>query len=98
MSRRQDWSAADAKGYRSRIGPLAEVCGTRAWQKRSRKNLPAEDPITPATQWTIAGKAIPKVDARAVRHWESINTRPICGLRALPLRQSAAPAVVWLRR
>jgi len=33
--------------------------------KTLAQNLPAEDPITPATQWTIAGKAIPKVDARA---------------------------------
>ncbi len=29
------------------------------------QNLPAEDPITPAAQWTIAGKPIPKVDGRA---------------------------------
>ena len=28
-------------------------------------NLPAEDPITPATQWTIAGKPIPKVNGRS---------------------------------
>src|SRR5947208_4179691 len=27
--------------------------------------LPADDPITPATEWTIAGKAIPRVDGRA---------------------------------
>src|SRR5438309_12119248 len=33
--------------------------------KTLAQNLPAEDPITPATQWTIEGKAIPKVDARA---------------------------------
>ncbi len=33
--------------------------------KTLAQNLPAEDPITPATQWTIAGKAIPKVEARA---------------------------------
>jgi nicotinate dehydrogenase subunit B len=29
-----------------------------------RHQLPAEDPIKPAAQWTIAGKPIPKVDAR----------------------------------
>jgi isoquinoline 1-oxidoreductase len=29
------------------------------------QNLPAEDPITPAAQWTIAGKPIRKVDGRA---------------------------------
>jgi isoquinoline 1-oxidoreductase len=33
--------------------------------KTLARNLPAEDPITPPTQWTIAGKAIPKVDGRA---------------------------------
>jgi isoquinoline 1-oxidoreductase len=33
--------------------------------KMLARNLPAEDPITPAAQWTIAGKPIPKVDGRA---------------------------------
>jgi len=33
--------------------------------KMLAKNLPAEDPITPAAQWTIAGKPIPKVDGRS---------------------------------
>jgi nicotinate dehydrogenase subunit B len=33
--------------------------------KTLAQNLPAEDPVTPATQWTVAGKAIPKVDGRA---------------------------------
>jgi nicotinate dehydrogenase subunit B len=33
--------------------------------KTLAQNLPVEDPVTPATQWTIAGKAIPKVDGRA---------------------------------
>ncbi len=33
--------------------------------KMLAQNLPAEDPITPAAQWTIAGKPIPKVDGRA---------------------------------
>jgi nicotinate dehydrogenase subunit B len=34
--------------------------------KALAQNLPAEDPITPAEQWTIAGKPIPKVDGRAL--------------------------------
>ena len=29
------------------------------------QSLPAEDPVTPAAQWTIAGTSIPKVDARS---------------------------------
>jgi isoquinoline 1-oxidoreductase len=47
--------------------------------KTLAQNLPAEDPITPATQWTIAGKAIPKVDARAFvtgRHQYTPDLRP----------------------
>jgi isoquinoline 1-oxidoreductase len=33
--------------------------------KTLAQNLPAEDPVTPATEWTIAGKSIPKVNARS---------------------------------
>jgi CO/xanthine dehydrogenase Mo-binding subunit len=33
--------------------------------KTLAQNLPAEDPITPAAQWTVAGKPIPKVDGRS---------------------------------
>jgi isoquinoline 1-oxidoreductase len=47
--------------------------------KTLAQNLSAEDPITPATQWTIAGKPIPKVDARAVvtgRHQYTPDLRP----------------------
>ena len=47
--------------------------------KTLAQNLPAEDPITPATQWTIAGKAIPKVDARAFvtgKHQYTTDLRP----------------------
>jgi isoquinoline 1-oxidoreductase len=33
--------------------------------KALAQNLPAEDPVTPATEWTIAGKSIPKVDGRS---------------------------------
>jgi nicotinate dehydrogenase subunit B len=28
------------------------------------QNLPAEDPLSPATNWTVAGQSIPKVDGR----------------------------------
>jgi isoquinoline 1-oxidoreductase len=49
------------------------------------QNLPAADPITPAAQWTVAGKALPKVDARAFvtgRHQYTTDLRPagmLCG-------------------
>src|SRR5205814_1563457 len=33
--------------------------------KTLAQNLPAEDPITPASEWKIAGKPLPKVDGRA---------------------------------
>jgi nicotinate dehydrogenase subunit B len=56
--------AADAKvtdpasGKSLRYGELARG-------KTLAQNLPAEDPVTPATEWTVAGKSIPKVDGRA---------------------------------
>jgi nicotinate dehydrogenase subunit B len=33
--------------------------------KMLAQSLPAEDPVTPASQWTVAGKPIPKVDGRS---------------------------------
>src|SRR5258708_10637447 len=47
--------------------------------KTLAQNLPAEDPITPPTEWTIAGKAIPKVDGRAFvtgKHQYTTDLRP----------------------
>ncbi len=47
--------------------------------KTLAQDLPAEGSITPATQWTIAGKAIPKVDGRAFvtgRHQYTTDLRP----------------------
>jgi len=47
--------------------------------KTLAQNLPAEDPITPPTEWTIAGKAIQKVDGRAFvtgRHQYTTDLRP----------------------
>jgi isoquinoline 1-oxidoreductase len=47
--------------------------------KTLAQNLPAEDPITPATQWTVAGKPIPKVDGRTFvtgRHQYTPDLRP----------------------
>jgi len=47
--------------------------------KTLAQNLPAQDPITPATEWTIAGKAIPKVDGRAFvtgKHQYTPDLRP----------------------
>jgi len=33
--------------------------------KTLAQNLPAEDPVTPPTEWTVAGKSVPKVNGRA---------------------------------
>jgi nicotinate dehydrogenase subunit B len=47
--------------------------------KTLAQNLPAEDPMTPASQWTIAGKSIPKVEARAFvtgKHQYTPDLRP----------------------
>jgi CO/xanthine dehydrogenase Mo-binding subunit len=47
--------------------------------KMLAQNLPAEDPVTPATQWTVAGKAIPKVGGRAFvtgQHQYTTDLRP----------------------
>jgi isoquinoline 1-oxidoreductase len=47
--------------------------------KTLAQSLPAEDPVTPPPDWTIAGKAIPKVDARDFvtgRHQYTPDLRP----------------------
>jgi isoquinoline 1-oxidoreductase len=57
-------TAADGKVTNPATGrslPYAEL----ARGKTLAQNLPAEDPVTPPDQWTIAGKPIPKKDARA---------------------------------
>jgi len=70
--------AADAKvtdPVSGRSLPYAEL----ARGKTLARTLPAEDPITPAAQWTIAGKPIPKVNGRAFvtgRHQYTPDLRP----------------------
>ena len=57
--------------------------------KTLAQSLPAEDPITPASQWTIAGKAIPKVDGRAFvtgKHQYTSDLRPEAMLHGKVLR------------
>jgi nicotinate dehydrogenase subunit B len=57
--------------------------------KTLAQNLPAEDPITPATQWTIAGKAIPKVEGRAFvtgKHQYTTDLHPAGMLHGKVLR------------
>jgi CO/xanthine dehydrogenase Mo-binding subunit len=57
--------------------------------KALAQNLPAEDPVTPPTEWTIAGKAIPKVDGHAFvtgQHQYTTDLRPEGMLRGSVLR------------
>jgi nicotinate dehydrogenase subunit B len=47
--------------------------------KTLAQNLPAEDPVTPAQEWTVAGKPVPKVDGRAFvtgKHQYTTDMRP----------------------
>jgi len=39
--------------------------GELAYGKTLAQNLPDADPVTPPSEWTIAGKSLPKVDGRA---------------------------------
>jgi len=57
--------------------------------KTLAQNLPAADPITPATQWKVAGQPIPKVDGRAFvtgRHQYTPDLRPAGMLNGKVLR------------
>jgi isoquinoline 1-oxidoreductase len=56
--------AADAKVTDSASGRSLKYAEL-ARGKTLAQNLPAEDPMTPAAQWTVAGKPIPKVDGRS---------------------------------
>src|SRR5690349_17629748 len=61
---REGLVAADAKV----IDPASKRSRSYAELARGKtlaQNLPAEDPITPASEWKIAGKPLPKVDGRA---------------------------------
>jgi nicotinate dehydrogenase subunit B len=75
---REGLKAADAKvtdpasGRSLRYAELARG-------KTLAQNLPAEDPVTPPGEWTVAGKSIPKVDGRAFvtgRHQYTPDLRP----------------------
>jgi nicotinate dehydrogenase subunit B len=55
--------AADAKVMDSASGRSATYAEL-ARGKTLAQNLPAEDPVTPPSEWSVAGKPIPKVDGR----------------------------------
>jgi nicotinate dehydrogenase subunit B len=65
--------------------------------KALAQNLPAEDPVTPAVQWTIAGKGISKVDGRAFvtgKHQYTPDLRPAGLLYGKVLRPPSFGATI----
>jgi nicotinate dehydrogenase subunit B len=53
--------------------------GQLARGKALAQDMPDADPITPVAQWTVAGKALPKVDGRAFvtgKHQYTVDLRP----------------------
>jgi len=70
--------AADAKVTDPASG-RSQTYAALAQGKTLAQNLPAEDPVTPPSDWTIAGKIVPKVDARDFvtgRHQYTPDLRP----------------------
>jgi CO/xanthine dehydrogenase Mo-binding subunit len=61
----------DRKGLVATGGKITDSTSKRSVEyaalvkgKQLTETLPAEDPLTPATQWTVAGQSFPKVDGR----------------------------------
>jgi nicotinate dehydrogenase subunit B len=81
----KEWNAAPERLVAANA-TITDPCSRRsttyaelARGKTLAQNLPDEDPMTPASQWTIAGKSLPKVDARAFvtgRHQYTSDLRP----------------------
>jgi isoquinoline 1-oxidoreductase len=77
-------SAADGKVIESASGRSATYAELARGQSLA-KTIPAEDPITPAGHWTVAGRPLPKVDGRDFvtgRHQFTSDMRPegvLCG-------------------
>jgi nicotinate dehydrogenase subunit B len=70
--------AADAKVTNPESGKSLSYAELSAG-KILAQTIPDEDPVTPAEQWTVAGKPIPKVDARAFvtgKHEYTSDMRP----------------------
>ena len=67
----KEWNVP-AEGLAAADGKVTDPASGRSLRyadlargKMLAQDLPAEDPVTPADQWTIAGKAIPKKDGRS---------------------------------
>src|SRR5258708_3111003 len=65
--------------------------------KTLAQNLPTEDPVTPPTEWTVAGKSVPKVNGRAFvpgRHQYTPDLRPAGLLYGKVLRPPSFDATI----
>ena len=67
----KEWNVA-VEGLTAADGKVTDPATGRALRyaelargKTLAQNLPTEDPVTPPNEWTIAGKAVPKKDARS---------------------------------
>jgi len=77
-------SAADAK-ITDRASGRSATYAELARGQTLAQTIPAEDPVTPPSQWTVAGQPLPKVDGRDFvtgRHRYTPDIRPegvLCG-------------------
>jgi isoquinoline 1-oxidoreductase len=81
-------TAGDGKITNSASGATLTY-GQLAQRKTLAHDLPDADPITPPTEWTVAGKSAPKIDARAFvtgQHQYTPDLRPTNLLHAKVLR------------
>jgi len=88
--------AANAKLTDSASGRSLSY-GSLARGKTLAQNLPAEDPVTLPADWTVAGKPIPKVDARDFvtgRHQYTPDLHPSGMLRGKVLRPPSFGATI----
>lgn len=91
----KEWNVAPA-GLRAANAKVTDPASGRsltyaslARGKTLAQNLPAQDPITPPPDWTVAGKPLPKVDARDFvtgRHQYTPDLRPAGMLHGKVLR------------
>ncbi len=81
----KEWNTAPEKlvaGNAKIIDPSSGRSTTYAALAQGKtlaQRIPDEDPVTPASQWTVAGKSIPKVNARAFvtgHHQYTSDLRP----------------------
>ncbi|MGH9773976.1 MAG: molybdopterin cofactor-binding domain-containing protein [Candidatus Acidiferrales bacterium] len=89
-------TAADARVSDPASGKSATYAEL-ARGKTLAQAIPEEDPITPASEWTIAGKPIPKVDGRDFvtgRHQYTPDLRPEGVLYGKVLRPAAFGATL----